>query len=29
MAAWKKWWAFWAFLIQALVAGGGILLWYF
>lgn len=29
MAAWKKWLAFWAFLIQALVAGGGILLWYF
>lgn len=29
MAAWKKWWAFGAFLIQALIAGGGILLWYF
>lgn len=29
MAAWKKWWAFWAFLVQALIAAGGILLWYF
>ena len=29
MAAWKKWWAFWAFLVQALIAGSGIALWYF
>ncbi|MDD6432286.1 MAG: alkaline shock response membrane anchor protein AmaP [Lactobacillaceae bacterium] len=29
MAAWKKWWAFWVFLIQALIAGSGIALWYF
>lgn len=29
MAAWQKWWVTLLFLIQALVAGGGILLWYF
>lgn len=29
MAAWKKWWVTWLLLIQALLAGGGILLWYF
>lgn len=29
MAAWKKWWVTLFFLVPALVAGAGILLWYF
>ena len=29
MAAWKKWWVAWLFIIQALLGTGTILLWYF
>lgn len=29
MAAWQKWWVTLLFLIPALIAGSGILLWYF